>query len=100
MHPYLMNGTRLDELERRFDDDVDGYPQSLADPSRAPAEPAHQAAIANRQECSLAEYQAFEAQARRALLAALDAWRDDEVRIAGIFAAIKQRRISRVETNP
>ena len=94
MRPQLMNATDLEELAQRFGNDVDGYPQSLADPSRVSAEPAHQAAIVNCQECSLAEYQALEAQSRRHLLAALNTWRDDEVRIAKIFTAIKQRRTS------
>jgi hypothetical protein len=78
MRLYLINAAGLDELKHRFDDDVDNYPQSLADPSRVSAEPAHQVAIANRQECSLAEWEALVTATRRQILARLDQWKAEE----------------------
>jgi hypothetical protein len=93
MRARQINDPGLDELASRFAD------QGFA--SRPPADPgppeshrncAPEAGIANRQECSLAEYAALEAQTRKELLRRLDAWRAEDQRIERIFAEIKQRR--------
>jgi hypothetical protein len=97
MRARQINDAGLDELASRFAD------QGFA--SRQPADPVDgvpvysvpEAAIANRQECSLAEYAALEAATRTEILVRLDAWRAEDQRIERIFAEIKQRRP--VETN-
>jgi hypothetical protein len=104
MHSHLMNGASLEELEQRFNDT--SCAQSLAHPAdpagpRVPAEPAQQAARPdNHQECSLAEYEKLEIGARKQILERLDAWRSEDRRIERIFANLKHRRTSRVETKP
>jgi hypothetical protein len=90
MRARQINASDLDEVASRFAD------QGFA--SRQPAAPGRpesqrncvpEAGIANRQECSLAEYAALEAQTRKELLRRLDAWRAEDQRIEQIFAEIK-----------
>jgi hypothetical protein len=89
MRARQINDAGLDELASRFADQGFASRQPTDPADGVPVDSVPEAAIANRQECSLTEYAALEAATRTGILVRLDAWRAEDQRIKTDIAEIK-----------